>query len=693
MVPLVSSFMLSTKEEKKAWVERVIDAKSPDGWRFEARTGVLAKADEGRLKEGTKRARGSNFVCILTGAAINGDHVKAEGVAGRLNARLMAMVAEGKRSRVYLSPLAEHEAVAAAATSAWVPDGDLPHDPRNFWTVQYGLRTFASHFTGRQLATLTTFSDLVMKARDEVLGDAMAADLPDDPKRLCEDGSGAAAYTDAVSTYLAVAASKISVFVTTQSRWRSGEGKTAPGFGRQALPMVWDYAEVNPFAGAGGDWSEVVNGGARALAEHCAKQIDGQIQLKDARIGPYTNLMISSDPPYYDNVGYANLSDFFYIWLRRSSADIWPDLFRRLTTPKQEELVADPYRHGGKEAAEAFFMHGMGEAITQMRKAAIEGNPITIYYAFKQSETAEDGSVSLGWASFLQAVVDAGLAVDGTWPLRTEMATRMIGQNANALASSVVQVCRKRTRTAQMVTRSDFVRALKREMPEAVEKIRKASVGPVDMQQSVIGPGMGVFTRYARVLEDDDSTMSVRTALTLINRVWGEIENDLDANFDPETQVALAWFATYGFDARSSGDLISVANAKNIPIEALFRSGVFQNLNGKSGLTPREKLLEGWSPATDKTPTVWECVQHTARVLRAEDGGSEAAARLLAAMGARAEDARALAYRLYQIAHDKGWASEALVYNELAQDWAQLEDQAARQQTPAMRDLFGAMAP
>ena len=335
-------------------------------------------------------------------------------------------------------------------------------------------------------------------------------------------------------------------------------------------------------------------------------------------------------------------------------------------------------------------MQGMGKALTAMREAVVEGEPLAIYYAFKQAEIGVDGITSAGWASFLQAVLDAGLVIDGTWPVRTELVTALKA-GANALASSIVLVCRKRPAHAPIVTRADFLRALKREMPEGVEKIRKASVGPVDMPQSVIGPGMGVFTRYARVLEDDDSTMSVKTALALINRVWGEIENDLDANFDPATQVALAWFATYGFDTRASGDLIGMANAKNIPIEALFRSGVFQNLHGKTGLTPREKLPEGWSPAADKTPTVWEFVQHTARVLRAEDGGAERAARLVAAMGANAEDARALAYRLYEIASQKGWASEALVYNELAQDWTQLEDQAA-ENTPAIRDLFGAIA-
>jgi putative DNA methylase len=458
--------------------------------------------------------------------------------------------------------------------------------------------------------------------------------------------------------------------------------------------MMWDFAEANAFCKSTGSISNCTKYVTMAL-ERWGGTLPAKIEQRAAQ-----NLQLSgsvvycTDPPYYSNIGYADLSDFFYVWLRRSIADIWPELFRRLTTPKDEELVATPYRHGDKEKAEAFFMHGMREAMTAMCKTATDGEPLVIYYAFKQSEPSKDGVTSPGWASFLQAVVDSGLAVDGTWPMRTEHSSKMISQGgANLLASSIVLVCRTGSETAKTVTRADFLRALKSEMPEAVEKIRRAGVGPVDMPQSVIGPGMGVFTRYARVLEDDDSPMSVKTALALINRVWGEIENDLDANFDPETQVALAWFAAYGFDARASGDLIGMANAKNIPIEALFRSGVFQNLHGKAGLTSREKLPEGWSPDTDKTPTVWECVQHTTRVLRAEDGGAEPAARLVAAMGARAEDARALAYRLYEIASQKGWAAEALVYNELAQDWAQLEDQAARQQIPAMRDLFGAIAP
>jgi hypothetical protein len=433
--------------------------------------------------------------------------------------------------------------------------------------------------------------------------------------------------------------------------------------------MVWDFAESNVFSEAAGDYRTSVHNLCKALEQLPAKLFGfvGHVNAPKNSF-PVRPATFSTDPPYYDNIGYADLSDFFYVWLKRSLGIIWSDLFRRLTTPKDEELVATPYRHGNKGKAEMFFMKGMSEALTAMRKAATDTEPLTIYYAFKQSEIDEEGIVSAGWAAFLQAVVDSGLAVDGTWPVRTERAARSISIGTNALASSIVLVCRKRSETAAIATRAEFIRALKREMPDAIEKIRKAGVGPVDMQQSVIGPGMGIFTRHAKILEDDDSPMGVKTALALINRVWGEIENELDGNFDAETQVALAWFADYGFEVKPSGALITISNAKNVPSGALFASGVFKDLHGKTCLMPRAELPKAWSPLTDKTLTIWECVQHTARTLGAEDGGAEAAARLVAGMGANADSARALAYRLYEIAAQKGWAAEALIYNQLAQD-------------------------
>ncbi|SEP49906.1 putative DNA methylase [Rhodospirillales bacterium URHD0017] len=693
MVPLVPSYMLSTKEGKegnKAWVEPVIDASAPEGWRFETKTGRLSKSEEEDKKKGTKTGRGTNFACVLTGSSITPDYVRDEGNAGRLSSRLMAIVAESARGRVYLSPTPLHETVAADArpgdTSAI--EVEMPNNPRWFSPPGYGMKRYVDIFTPRQLLALTTFSDLVSEAREKVVADGRAAGIDDDSRPLYQGGEGATGYADAIATYLAFAVSKSSTRSCSLAIWETGMGRLAGALGRQALPMQWSYAETNPIAGAGGD----IAGTAVSVAENLQNlgmAGPGSISNVIAQNNNFqpSPVIISTDPPYYDNIGYADLSDFFYVWLRRSLLGVWPDLFRRLTTPKAEELVATPYRHGSKELAEAFFMDGMGQALTAMCKAATDKNPLSIYYAFKQSEVATEGITSAGWASFLQAVVDAGLTVDGTWPMRTE-ATNALKANINALASSIVLVCLKRPADASVITRAEFMRALKRELPEAIVDIRKAGVGPVDMQQSVIGPGMGIFSRHAKVLEDDDSPMSVKTALSLINRVWEEIENELDTAFDPETQVALAWFATYGFDAKPSGELISIANAKGIPTDLLFASGIFQNLRGRAALTPRGELQKNWLPSADKRLTIWECVQHTARVLNAEEGGGAAAGRLVADMGVKAADARALAYRLFEIATQKGWAAEALVYNELAQEWPRLEDVAASNTGESQLDLL-----
>ena len=452
--------------------------------------------------------------------------------------------------------------------------------------------------------------------------------------------------------------------------------------------MIWDYAEGNIFSDSSGGVRVIIEGQAKSLSGALGwheNGVQGAVNQLDAAKNSYPvrPVVISTDPPYYDNIGYAVLADFFYVWLKRSISGAWPELFRRLATPKEPELVATPSRHGGQDAAEAFFMAGMSDSMKAMGAASAEAAPLTIYYAFKQSETGQEGVTSAGWASFLQAIHDSGLAIDGTWPVRTENASRMVSQGSNALASSIVLVCRRRASDAALITRADFIRLLRKELPDAIDDIRKAGVGPVDMQQSVIGPGMGVFSRHAKVLEDDDSAMPVKTALSLINRVWEEIDQELDAAFDAETQVALAWFATYGLDSRPSGELITLANAKNIASNALFESGVFKDQRGKAALTPRDELPRDWTPATDKSLTVWECVQHTARVLNAEDGGGAAAGRLVAEMGPKAAEARALAYRLFEIATQKGWAAEALIYNELAQEWPKLEDLASSAQSQA----------
>ncbi|WP_019994998.1 DUF1156 domain-containing protein [Aureimonas ureilytica] len=685
MVPLVTSYMLSTKEGRKAWVEPVIDSEAQDGWRFEVRTGALSRDREAKLKEGTKAAR-ATFACVLTGATIGGAYIDTEAQAGRSSTRLIALVADAGRSRIYLDASDTQLTAADLATLHVAANRDVMNIPlqecrgtfgSNAQGRRYCFRTFADYFTDRQLTALTTFSDIVSDVRQRALENAIEAGFENGGESLAEGGSDSKAYADAVATYLAFAVSKSSTRSCSLAIWETGMGRLAGAMGRQGVPMQWSFAETNPLAGAGGD----IAGTAVSVAENLSNLgVGGVGCIKN--LAAQTNsfaeepIVVSTDPPYYDNVNYSDLSDFFYVWLRRSLTEVWPNLFRRLLTPKDDELIAETYRHGGRVEAESFFMAGMNKALASMQRAASDEAPLAIYYAFKQSEAGAEGTASTGWSTFLQATVDAGLVVDGTWPVRTE-ATNALKANINALASSVVLVCRKRSSNAEIITRADFIRILKREMPAAIDAIRKAGVGPVDMQQSVIGPGMGVFSRHAKVLEDDDSAMSVKTALALINRVWEEIENELDQAFDAETQVALAWFATYGFDSRASGELITLTTAKNTSDRALFASGVFKDMKGKAGLTPREELRAAWSPAGDKSLTTWECVQHTARVLNAPDGGSEAAAALLAQMGPKAEEARALAYRLFEIATNKGWAAEALVYNELAQEWTKLEDRAA----------------
>jgi putative DNA methylase len=681
MVPLVSSFMLSTKEGRKSWVETIIDPKSPDGWRFEVRTGVLLRAEESRLKEGTVKRSGGG-TCIITGASMPFSYLRAEANAGRFGNRLMAIVAEGRRGRVYCSPVESHETIARMPNPD-APPGEISHWPGRTNVVEYGMKSFSDLFTPRQLVALTTFSDLVSETREEALAGARAAGLLSNPS-LADGGIGAEAYADAVATYVAFGICRAADYGSTISTWLTDDNAIRGTFGRQALPMTWDFCEGNFFGDSSAALTTIFKTIPDVIAHQQAKTIAEVLQI-DATNNNYPErpCVVNTDPPYYDNIAYADLSDFFYIWLRRSIGLIWPDLTRRIVTPKVGELVATPYRHGGALEAENFFMIGMSRTFSAINAAVSEEYPTIIYYAFKQAEMALDGNTSAGWATFLQGVINSGFMVDGTWPLRTENAGRLIGRGANALASSVVLVCRKRSADAGTITRTDFVRTLRRELPSAIEDIRRAGVGPVDMQQSVIGPGMGVFSRHAKVLEDDDSTMRVKTALSLINRVWEEIDQEVEGTFDAETQVALAWFTTYGFDARTSGDLINIANAKNISTTALFASGVFKDLKGKAALTPREELPKVWSPGTDRFLTVWECVQHTARVLNAVDGGGPAAGRLVAEMGRKAADARTLAYRLFEIATQKGWAQEALVYNELAQEWPNLEEMARDPRTVA----------
>ena len=662
-VPLASTFVLSTKKGREAYIEPVIEN---GGYRFTVKTG----APPASAKLGTTAGKRNAFRCLMSGVPVPYDHIRTEGKAGRMGTRLMAIVAEGSRGRLYLRPTPEHEAVATKACPEWMPDIALPNNPRDFKTPNYGLTTFGDLFTERQLVALTTFSDLVAEARERVRQDAVAAGVPDDGVPLRDGGMGATAYSDAVGVYLGMAVSKLSDAQSSLCRWKVSMTQSIGTFGRQALPMVWDYSEANVFGGMAGDLVVSLTNMMRVVDQLSAETL-GKVQQADARTQELSgDCLVSTDPPYYDNIGYADLSDYFYGWLRRSLRTVFPDIFATLSVPKAEELVATPYRHGNKEKAEAFFLNGMTLAMQRLAAQSHPASPVTIYYAFKQSETkSESGVVNTGWATFLDAVIQAGFGISGTWPMRTEMRTRQVGMGTNALASSIILVCRPRSADAPVATRREFIEALKSELPDALRQMQQGNIAPVDLAQAAIGPGMAVFTRYARVLDASGEAVTVREALSLINQTLDEVLAEQEGDFDAETRWALAWFEQSGFDEGEYGVAETLSTAKNTSVAGMVEAGILDAAAGRVRLLRPSELPDEWDPEKDQRLTAWESVHHLVRVL---DQGEETAAELMAKLGYKAEAARELAYRLYRICDQKNRSQEALGYNALVQSWPEM---------------------
>ncbi len=496
-VPLVSRWLLSTKKGKEAYIEPIVQGR---GYRFSVNVGT--PPDQAAAKRGTKSGGShSAFRCLMSGTPMPFAYLRGEGQAQRLGTRLMAIVAQGDRGRVYLPAFPQQHAAASGATPGWIPDASICHWPGRTNVVEYGLTTFGDLFTPRQLVALTTFSDLVGEAVTEARRDAVAAGLPDDGGPLRDGEMGALAYAEAVGLYLGVALSRLSDICNGLCRWEVTKTQVRNLFGRQAIPMVWDFAENNVFGGFAGDYMVSLENMAKAMEKlpSCGRASAKQASAQAGSLSSGLARTISTDPPYYDNIGYADLSDFFYVWLRRSLGPIFPDLFSTMAVPKVEELIASPYRHGGRQQAEKFFLKGMTQAMERLVEQAHPGSPVTIYYAFKQSETKrETGTVRTGWETFLDAVMRSGLAITGTWPMRTELSNRMIGSGTNALASSIVLVCRPRLTDAPLATRREFLAALRAELPQALRLLQTGNVAPVDLAQAAIGPGMAVYTRYER---------------------------------------------------------------------------------------------------------------------------------------------------------------------------------------------------
>ncbi|WP_418120020.1 DUF1156 domain-containing protein [Variovorax sp. 350MFTsu5.1] len=671
-VPLATTFVLSSKEGKQAYVQPVVHGGGT--YSFTVRVG----SPDDAASAGTKASgRGSSFRCLLSDAPISGDYIKAEGQAGRMGARLMAVVAEGARGRLYLAPTTQQEAIAMAAEPTWRPTGDVPARLTGGTCVPYGLKEWGDLFTKRQLVSLTTLSELVPAAIARCSQDAISAGMADDGQGLEAGGNGAVAYAEAVGVYLAFAISRLADYGCSLATWRPKDNAMRSGMPKQAIQMSWDFAEGSPFASSSSGFTECAHVVSKVLDVALNNSAKGQAFQASAAGGefplPTSSCVVSTDPPYFDNIGYADLSDFLYVWLRRTLRPVFPSIFSTVAVPKKEELVASTYRHGGRDGAEQFFLGGMRVALHSLALRAHPAVPVTIYYAFKQSETSDDqGTSSSGWETFLQAVLDAGFVITGTWPMRTEGDNRQVGVGNNALASSIVLVCRQRAENAPTIGRRAFIRELNEALPDALDEMTRGGinspVAAVDLSQAILGPGMAIFSQYGAVLEADGSRMSVKTALQLINRFLAEDD------FDHDTQFCLAWFEHRGWAAGKFGEADVLARAKGTSVDGLRGSGVVESSGGELRLLRWAEMPADWSPESDTRTPIWEALHQLIGAL--SKGGESAAGALLARMPARAEPIRALAYRLYTLCERLGQAEDARAYNELIGAWAGVESAA-----------------
>lgn len=676
-IPLVRSWWLNKKRGAEAWIHAsVVDGEV----RYEVRHDADGPAGD---EDGTVSRKGA--VSIADGTPIDFNYIRSEGRAGRLGAHLMAIVGEAKGGRVYVSPDESHAAAADVELPADLPQGDIFDWPGRINVFRYGMTEWADLFTNRQLVALTTLSDLVAVVRAKARADAEMAGLPVG-ERLEEGGTGAEAYADAIATYMALAVSREANASSSICGWDSSLNKIRNVFSRQAIPMTWDYAEANVFSSRSGGFITQTDGMADSL-ERLPASAGAQVMQADAATRPYSNLVISTDPPYYDNIGYSDLSDFFYVWLRRTLRDVHSDTVSTMLTPKAEELVANPYRHNGRAGAEKFFVDGFNTVFGKIREGANLSLPMTVYYAYKQQDTRDSGTSSTGWHTLLDGLIEAGWEVTATWPLRTEMAGRLIGSNANALASSIVLACRPRPLDAPTTTRRAFIAALKSELPEALRKLLQGSVAPVDLAQAAIGPGIAVFSRYSRVREADGSDMSVKDALVLVNATLDEVIGDQESDFDGDTRFAIKWYRQYGWTQENSGIADQLARSSDTSIGALERGGIFEAKGGKARLLAPSVLDGDWDVLGDDRVSVWEATVRLAAVM-AKDGADKVA-ELIPTVQTRVniDAVKELGFLLFHEAEKKRDSKDAGLFNGLVSAWGDVSEQARKieAEAPALR--------
>lgn len=669
-MPLISSYSLSKRKGKETWLEPLIN-------KTDSNVSFVIKTDGEPPKNPPKVARGAKFKCILCGEVSGDAYIRSYSKEKTMGEKLVTIIADGPHGRIYLPANEQHEIIVNHLTKPnFANDANMPQNPRWFSPPAFGLETYNSLFTPRQLTTLLTFSDLVSEVMAKAHKDAITGGLPDNETGIDDGGQGAKAYSEAIGVYLACAIDKAIDYNSSICSWHTSGEKMRNTFARQAIPMVWDFAESNPFSDRSGCWDNCVEWVVKCL-QYATPNTKAYVTQCDAMKMPIKDsIVISTDPPYYDNIGYADLSDFFYVWLRHSLKEVYPKLFSTMLVPKAEELIATPYRfEGNTNKAREFYEEGMLQAFSRMRETVSPDYPLTVYYAFKQSESEESDNgngketASTGWESMLQALIRAGFAITGTWPLRTEMANRPVAHDTNALASSIALVCRLRTDDAPSTTRRAFLAELREALKIGLSDLQSGNIAPVDLAQASIGPGMAVYSKYSEVLEADGKPMSVRAALVLINQELDAYLTAQEGTMDTDSRFCIAWFEQYGLQSGKYGDADVLARAKSTNLQELVNDGVLEMTHGNVRLKRRDELPEKWEAIREKT--VWTMVQQLCRCV-SQKSLAETAQYIIDLGSSEAEKAKALAYRAYIAAERRGWTEEALAYNGLVTAWPEL---------------------
>jgi putative DNA methylase len=658
-MPLVKSWWLCRKQGREAYVIPSIenDATQASGLRVSFAIGNNLKNLPERLDEGTVGRTGA--VCVSCGTSVSLAYIRKQGRAKQIGSRLMSVVAEGDRRRIYLPPSRDHEELLIEAPQDTIT-GSVGYYPRDLKAPTYGLTEFTDLFTPRQLVALTTFSDLVSQARARA-----------------RNNGGSQAYSDAVATYLGLVTSRCADYWSSICSWHNSREIIRNVFGRQAIPMTWDYAEAMPFSESTGSYAGQLNWVAKVIEKMPATK-SAAVTQADAAGRSYSDGIVSTDPPYYDNIGYSDLSDFFYVWLRRSLRAVYPDLLSTMLVPKAEELVANPYRHNGADGAKDFFESGFRRVFGRIRQAARADLPMTVYYAFKQSEADPSGQSSTGWETLLEGMIHGGWEITSTWPLRSELANRMMASGMNALASSIVLSLRPRSDGAVTTDRRGFIAALESELPDALRSLQQGQIAPVDLPQAAIGPGMAVFSRYSAVLESDGDKMTVRSALARINETLDAVLNQQEGDFDSTSRFAIAWYRQHGYGTGKFGDADNIARALNTSVDVMDRDGVLTSRAGKVRLITPGDLSWDYDPIADSHTSNWETLHHLIKVLE-RDGIGPTGDFLQAALsrpdGVVDPDlVKELAHLLFRIAEGNGWTKDALGFNNLVTSWPEILD-------------------